>query len=248
MPTTVAIIEDNPEFLLHFSTVVRSAPDLEWVGAASDGMQGRALIAATPADVYLIDLGLPDMDGTELIRLACATHPDCEVIVVTMFADDTHILDSIEAGATGYFLKDSAAGEIVDCIRTLVAGGAPVSPLIARKILQRLRQGPVTAAMAAPQAAGLAAAAGAVNGARTGTDTGPNAGTTAVSAPALLTEREVQILGLLGKGLSYGEIGATLFISAHTVAQHIKNIYRKLAVHSRGEAVYAASRLGLLAL
>ena len=240
MPTTVAIIEDNPEFRLHFNTVVRSAADLEWVGAAADGMQGRALIAGTRADVYLIDLGLPDMDGTELIRLACATHPDCEVIVVTMFADDTHILDSIEAGATGYFLKDSAAGEIVDCIRTLVAGGAPVSPLIARKILQRLRQGPVTAA--------LAAAAGAVKGAPIGTDAGPRAGTTAVAAPALLTEREVQILGLLGKGLSYGEIGATLFISAHTVAQHIKNIYRKLAVHSRGEAVYAASRLGLLAL
>ncbi len=237
MPSTIAIIEDNPEFRQRFIDIVETAPDLRLVGAAADGATGRALIASTPADVFLIDLGLPDMDGTLLIREALVAHPDCEVLVITVFADDAHILASIEAGATGYLLKDSGSADVVSCIRTLVDGGSPVSPMIARRILQKLR-----APADAPSKPGgtartnASAAAGAVAKVEAGVR--PSGGT--------LTEREVQILGLLGKGLSYGEIGATLFISAHTVAQHIKNIYRKLAVHSRGEAVYTASKLGLV--
>ncbi|MBC7415511.1 MAG: response regulator transcription factor [Herminiimonas sp.] len=221
MPITIAIIEDNPEFRQRFIDIIDAAPDLALVGCAIDGAQGRALIAASRADVFLIDLGLPDIDGTVLIREAIATHPGCDVMVISVFADDAHVLASIEAGATGYLLKDSMSAAIVDCIHTLVAGGSPVSPMIARRILQKLRATP-----AAPAARVVK----------------PEV----VPGAALLTEREVQILGLLGKGLSYGEIGAALFISAHTVAQHIKNIYRKLAVHSRGEAVYAASKLGMV--
>lgn len=230
MPTTVAIIEDNPQFLQRFAEMVDAAPELMLVGCATNGSQGRALISGTQADVYLVDLGLPDMDGTDLIREAVATHPDCDVLVITVFADDAHILTSIEAGATGYLLKDSASADMVDCIRTLVSGGSPVSPLIARRILQKVRHAPQQ--MAPLPAPATREPARVITGA-----TG-----------SALTEREVQILGLLGKGLSYGEIGQSLFISAHTVAQHIKNIYRKLAVHSRGEAVYAASKLGLVAL
>lgn len=221
MPTTIAIIEDNPAFRQRFVDIIETAPELILVGCAIDGAQGRALIAATRADVFLIDLGLPDLDGTLLIGEAIAAHPDCDVLVITVFDDDAHVLACIEAGATGYLLKDTASAEVVSCIHTLVAGGSPVSPMIARRILQKLRGAPHVpeAKTAAPDIS--------VKSAR-------------------LTEREVQILGLLGKGLSYGEIGAALFISAHTVAQHIKNIYRKLAVHSRGEAVYAASKLGLM--
>lgn len=226
MPTTIAIIEDNPEFRQRFVELVEAAPELVLIGSAVDGQQGMALIAATRADVYLIDLGLPDMDGTVLIREAIAAHPDCDVLVITVFADEAHILASIEAGATGYLLKDSASADVIECIRTVVRGGSPVSPLIARKILQKVRSAQVREHIVAP----------------------PPADAPAASIASALTEREVQILGLLGKGLSYGEIGAALFISAHTVAQHIKNIYRKLAVHSRGEAVYTASKLGLVAL
>lgn len=231
MPTTIAIIEDNPEFRQRFIELVDAAPELTLVGAAVDGREGRALIAATRADVYLIDLGLPDLDGTVLIREAIASHPDCDVLVITVFADEAHILASIEAGATGYLLKDSASADVIECIRTVVRGGSPVSPLIARKILQKVRSESLRETLVA-QPAGL-----------------PVAPSSPVAATAsALTEREIQILGLLGKGLSYGEIGAALFISAHTVAQHIKNIYRKLAVHSRGEAVYTANKLGLVAL
>lgn len=236
MSTTIAIIEDNPEFRQRFIALVEAAPELTLVGSAVDGREGRALIAGIRADVYLIDLGLPDMDGTVLIREAIAAHPDCDVLVITVFADDAHILASIEAGATGYLLKDSASADVIECIRTVVRGGSPVSPLIARKILQKvrsvqLRDSVVVLPTEMPAARSL-----------------PAALAPAASLASALTEREVQILGLLGKGLSYGEIGAALFISAHTVAQHIKNIYRKLAVHSRGEAVYTASKLGLVAL
>ena len=230
MPTTVAIIEDNPQFRQRFAEVVEAAPELMLLDWAVDGAQGRKLIAETRADVYLIDLGLPDLDGTELIREALATYPDCEVLVITVFADDAHILSSIEAGATGYLLKDSSSADIVACIRTLVNGGSPVSPLIARRILQKVRS-EQAGSMPVP------AATGAID-----------MHVPAPRPPSTLTEREIQILGLLGKGLSYSEIGQSLFISAHTVAQHIKNIYRKLAVHSRGEAVYAATRLGLVVL
>jgi DNA-binding NarL/FixJ family response regulator len=229
MPTTVAIIEDNPQFRQRFAEVVNTSPELLLLGCAANGSEGRALIANSRADVYLIDLGLPDMDGAQLIREAVATYPDCDVLVIAVFADDAHILTSIEAGATGYLLKDSTPADIVDCIRTLVGGGSPVSPLIARRILQKVRGEQQALASVAPRA--------------------PEPVPAVVTPIATtLTEREIQILGLLGKGLSYGEIGQSLFISAHTVAQHIKNIYRKLAVHSRGEAVYAASKLGLVAL
>lgn len=236
MPSTIAIIEDNPAFRQRFIDIIEAAPDLVMAGWAADGAAGRALIASTPADVFLIDLGLPDMDGTVLIGEALAAHPGSEVLVITVFADDAHILASIEAGATGYLLKDSGPADMVGCIHMLLAGGSPVSPMIARRILHKLRAPaapamPLTAAVTEPaRPPGTARASVAANG--------------PVGGP--LTEREVQILGLLGKGLSYGEIGAALFISAHTVAQHIKNIYRKLAVHSRGEAVYAASKLGLV--
>lgn len=229
MPTTIAIIEDNPDFRQRFIDIVTNESELLLLGHAADGAQGRALIASTAADVYLIDLGLPDLDGTVLIREACERHPNCDVLVITVFADDTHILASIEAGATGYLLKDSASADIIDCIRTLVSGGSPVSPLIARKILQKVRgEQAIAPSTGSPVPAPSVRPASGIG--------------------STLTEREIQILGLLGKGLSYGEIGAALFISAHTVAQHIKNIYRKLAVHSRGEAVYAASKLGLMAL
>lgn len=232
MPTTIAIIEDNPELLQRFVDLVETAPELALIGSAVDGQEGRALIAKLRADVYLIDLGLPDMDGTILIGEAIAAHPDCDVLVITVFADEAHILASIEAGATGYLLKNSASADVIECIRTVVRGGSPVSPLIARKILQKLRKAQQSEAI----------------GQQTLRQPAVSAAAPAATTASELTEREAQILGLLGRGLSYGEIGAALFISAHTVAQHIKNIYRKLAVHSRGEAVYTATKLGLVAL
>lgn len=225
MLTAIAIIEDNLEFLDRFSDIIKSNADFTLVGTATNGADGIALINSDRADVYLVDLGLPDMDGTELIKHAVRTHVDCDVVVITVFGDDAHVIASIEAGATGYILKDSLPIDIIDCICTLRDGGSPVSPVIARRILQKFRVNKTAPAKL---------------------DTVSLVRHSSVTEETL-TDREIQVLRALAKGLSFKEIGESHFISAHTVARHVKNIYRKMAVHSRGEAVYAATKMGIIA-
>jgi len=222
MVTKVAIIEDNAEFLSRFRHVIESSAEFSFIGSAANGTDGMALINNVAADAYLIDLGLPDIHGIELIRHAVRLRPDCDVMVITIFADDAHVIQSIEAGATGYILKDSTSLDILECIRTLREGGSPISPLIARRILQKFQLPAVRVAVH------------------------PVPDIPAQITPTPLSEREYQVLYALSKGLSFKEIGARYFISSHTVARHVKKIYRVLAVHSRGEAVYEATKLGIL--
>lgn len=209
--TRIVIVEDEPEFRSRVSEIIRAEAGFALVGTAGNGAEALALIEATAAEVFLVDLGLPDMDGTRIIRAASARYPEADVVVVTVFGDDRHVLSSIEAGATGYLLKDLSAEDLVRSIRSLRAGGSPISPVIARRLLQRLRP---------PSPA----------------EEGP------------LSAREREILQLIAKGFSFEEVGGLLSISAHTVTSHVKNIYRKLAVHSRSEAVYEANKLGMLRL
>ena len=223
MVTTVAIIEDNAEFLSRFRHVIESGPDLSFAGSATNGTDGLALISNVAADAYLIDLGLPDIPGIELIRHAVRLRPECDVMVITLFADETHVMQSIEAGATGYLLKDSTSLDILESIKTLRLGGSPISPMIARRILQKFQTVAQSPAPADRQR-----------------------DIPAQNAASPLSEREYQVLYALSKGLSFKEIGARYYISSHTVARHVKKIYRVLAVHSRGEAVYEATKLGLL--
>jgi len=218
----VLIVEDEPEFLNRFAQAVRSDANLHLLGAVASGSEAIALLDDRVPDVMLVDLGLPDIDGVQLIRHAAARHPGTDVLVVTMFGDDEHVLASIEAGATGYLLKDTSIERIVASICEIRAGGSPISPTIARKVLGRFRAAP-------------AAAAPALNGGAVGaTEASP------------LSARETDILRLVSKGLSCAEVGQHLSISTHTVVTHVKNIYRKLAVHSRGEAIFEAGQLGLL--
>lgn len=226
----VAIIEDEPELRLRFERILRAEDWLDVTGAVGDAAGGRALIERRAADLYLIDLGLPDGDGLDLIRLASGLQPDADLLVVTVFGDDAHVMAAIEAGATGYLLKDTAPVELLKWIRTLRDGGSPLSPVIARRLLQRFR-----ADEAGTRAAALA------RGSAPGASAAPPA-----PAESPLSARETEVLRLLAKGLSYAEIGGLLGISAHTVTQHIKHIYRKLSVRSRGEAVFEATQLGLL--
>lgn len=218
--TRILIVEDEPEFLRRFSVAVARDPALELVAAVSSGKNGIAALDQHRPDVLLIDLGLPDIHGAQVIRHAAAALPECDVLVVTMFGDDEHVVESIEAGATGYLLKDASAERIVTSIHELRAGGAPISPGIARRILAKFR------VASRPEQK--------------------------TEAPPLdkpgspLTSRETELLRLTAKGLTFDSIGELLQISPHTVVSHIKNIYRKLAVHSRTEAVYEASQMGLL--
>lgn len=221
MNTSVVIVEDEPEFLRRFSEAVLLDPRLRLLGAVSNGAAAKALLDTGPPDVMLVDLGLPDIDGVELIRHAARRCPQCDVIVVTMFGDDGHVLSSIEAGATGYLLKDASAERVAAGIHEVREGGSPISPSIARRVLSRFRIAP-----SAPPT--------------------PPAPAQRQEPGSPLSDRETEILRLIAKGISFDTVGEVLGISSHTVVAHVKKIYRKLAVHSRGEAVYEAGQMGLL--
>jgi DNA-binding NarL/FixJ family response regulator len=219
MTTSVLIVEDEPEFMRRFTNAILSDSALALAGSASTARTAIAMIDAQPPDVILLDLGLPDLDGVEVIRHVMRRGCGSDVLVVTRFDDDQHVLDSIEAGAAGYLLKDALPEGIVASVRDLRGGGSPISPGIARRILDRFRlaMGPVRLVPALPSKGG-----------------------------SPLTERETELLRLTAKGLSFDTISELMGISPHTVVAHVRKIYRKLAVHSRGEAVYEATQLGLL--
>jgi DNA-binding NarL/FixJ family response regulator len=206
----IMIVDDDPEFLSRCCRIVASDPALRLVGAFPDGTSAKHALAAIQPDVLLVDLGLPDMNGVELIRESARRYPDTEILVITMFGDEAHVLASIEAGATGYLLKDALPTEFIGLINELRAGGSPISPIIARQLLKRFRP------------------------------------PTPPSADVSLSEREHEVLALTAKGFSFAEIARLLDISPHTVTSHVKKIYQKLSVHSRGEAVYEANRMGLI--
>lgn len=219
MHISVAIIEDHPVFLAHFADIVNSDPGLALAGTATNGKEGRDLIRNINADIYLVDLGLPDFSGLTLLPEIVQLRPAANTMVISVFDDDAHILAAIEAGATGYLLKDSDRRNVGDALREIHAGGSSLSPAIAKKILALLRRRHDEPSEATP---------------------------TMPAGGDLLTERETEVLHQLATGLAFREIAAALGISSHTVAQHVRNIYKKLSVRSRGKAVYEATKLGIL--
>lgn len=219
MTIRVLIVEDEPEFMRRFSNAVLNDPKLSLVAAVSTGEAGLAMLDLQTPDVLLVDLGLPDIHGVKLIAHAAKRYPACDVLVVTMFADDENVVASIEAGASGYLLKDASSERIAASIHELRNGGAPISPGIARRVLQRFRM------QVSPTE---------------GSDTKP------ATEASPLTLRETELLRMVAKGFTFETIGKLLDISPHTVVAHVKKIYRKLAVHSRSEAVYEAGQMGLL--
>lgn len=228
MSVKVVIVEDEPEFLRRFSDAVLAEPALCLSGAVSTVAAACSLIDEVNPDVVLTDLGLPDGHGVDVIRRAVARRPNCDVLVVTMFGDDGNVIDSLAAGATGYLMKDALPEHITTAILQVRDGGSPISPAIARRVLQRFRVSAIAPATAtAPRVVA-------------GTST------TADAEASPLSQRETEILRLVAKGLSFKDVGHILNISSHTVVTHVKRVYQKLAVHSRGEAVYEANQLGLL--
>lgn len=213
--TTVMVVEDDPAFLTRFCKIVSSDAELELFAAVADLASARQAMRAAVPDVLLIDLGLPDGSGIDLIRETARRRPESDIMVITVFGDEDHVLASIEAGATGYILKDSLPVEFVHLIKQLRAGGSPISPVIARQLLKRLK----------PRGSEAAT---------------PPAEETPLSA------RETEVLGFVAKGFSFAEIARLLGVSPHTVISHVKKIYQKLAVHSRGEAVFEAGKMGLI--
>ena len=135
----LAVVEDDPSFLEAVSAAAAATDDVRMSATAATLGAGLALLAGPPAQVLLTDLGLPDGSGIEMIRAARARWPQCEVVVATMFGEEEKVLAAIEAGASGYLLKDALPASLMDEIRSVHAGGSPVSPMIARQLLRRLR-------------------------------------------------------------------------------------------------------------
>src|SRR5690606_14290277 len=141
MVTRVLIVEDEPTFQRRLSEAVQADPQLHLLALVSSGAAAKALLDAQAPDVMLVDLGLPDVDGLDVIRHAARHRPACDVMVVTVFGDEAHLMASIAAGATGYLLKDASDERIAAAIHELRAGGAPISPGLARRVLAHLRVG-----------------------------------------------------------------------------------------------------------
>lgn len=210
----VLLIEDDPATRERLAGIVRAVPDLRLAGELGDRQGALQWLAENRAPrVLLVDLELPDGSGIDIIRAARGASPGTEAMVISVFGDEAHVVAAIEAGATGYLLKDSSAEEIGAAILKLIAGESPISSAIARHLLRRFQP----ALKAQP----------------------------AATAPRL-TPREAEVLQLIAKGLSYGRIADALSMSPNTVPSYIKQIYRKLEVNSRGEAVFEAMQMGLL--
>jgi DNA-binding NarL/FixJ family response regulator len=145
----VVIVEDDPASLQRFVQAVQQAPDMQVQQTFTNGRDALAWLEHHAPDVLLTDLGLPDLPGLAVITYCAQRHVSCEIMVITMYEDESHVLRSLEAGAGGYLLKDSSSDEIPARIRELRAGGAPMTPVIARQVLRRFRLTP-SAGQAAP--------------------------------------------------------------------------------------------------
>lgn len=217
LPAPVLVVEDEPLLQQRLRGVLLGlgyAPDA-LVFAASLA-EARGCLEVQPVALALVDLQLPDGNGRELIEQMRADDPGLGILVVSAWSSEEAILGALRAGATGYVLKERDDIEVSLSIRSVLRGGAPIDPFIARRILDLL---PAAATPAAAQPAPL---------------------------PEALSAREAQILRLVADGLSNREIAEQLFLSRHTVECHVKRIYRKLAVPSRTRAVHEARARGLL--
>ncbi|HEX2605234.1 MAG TPA: response regulator transcription factor [Oxalicibacterium sp.] len=219
---TVLLVEDDAVTRRSLGLAIEKEPALQLLDALDSVQTATEFLKRQAPDILLVDLGLPDGSGIDVIRFCALTHPHCGIMVITVSSDEDSVLDSIEAGASAYLLKDAGRPDIARALLDLHAGGSPISPSIARKVLARMR--------GAKGEASKETAIGAASG----------------EPPVFLTKRETSILELIARGDSYSDVARELALSVGTVQTHIKNIYDKLSVHSRGAAVYEANRRGLL--
>ena len=215
------IVEDEPAMQERLRYVLSTLGCDENRISVTDSVAGaRQLLDKQGYGVVLVDIGLPDGSGVELIGWLQAHHPGVPAVVISAWRTEEIIFAALRAGAIGYLLKERDDIELGIALRSIEQGGAPIDPSIARHILAWLATHQPLPAEAAVQASG--------------------------KAPAALTRRERKILELVSQGLSNRDMAESLSISRLTVECHTKNIYRKLAVSSRTEAVFEGRRHGLL--
>lgn len=215
----VYLIEDDPSILSFVTHVLSGRPGWRLLGHATSVAQARRDAAASGASVFLIDLGLPDGRGEDVLRHLAQACPHAELLVFTVFGEESRLLEALQAGATGYVLKGCTHEELLGAIEQIRSGGAPISPILARLLLRQFR----------------------------GNETQAQVATTEHLAPVQqLSERETEVLRLVAQGYLNREIADRLSISVTTVGTHIKNMYRKLSVHTRVQVLRAAQERGLL--
>jgi DNA-binding NarL/FixJ family response regulator len=214
----VVVCEDQPQILRAQVKILQESPEIEVVGTALSGEAVLELLQQKRPDVLLQDLGLPRMSGIEVTRQVKRKWPSIEVLIFTIFDEEEKVLDAVKAGASGYLLKGASSEKILEAIREVKAGGSVIQPSLARRLLRHFR---VLEADAKPAL-------------REEPPTRP------------LTEREVEILRLIAKGLSNNEAAGVLDLSRATVRTHLEHIYDKLEVTNRVEAVTEGLRKGLI--
>jgi NarL family two-component system response regulator LiaR len=202
----VLIVDDHSVVRMGLRVFLDLQPDIEVVGEAADGSEGVAMARRLEPDVILMDLLMPNMDGITAIGRIKAERPETEVVTMTSFIEEDKVTAALEAGASGYVLKDAEAEEVAAAVRAAFAGEVHLDPAVARLLAQRMRQRKLPEeSLAEP-----------------------------------LTEREKEVLGLLGQGMSNKEIGTTLFITERTARTYVSNILGKLGLASRTQAALYA--------
>lgn len=221
--TTVALVEDEPEMRERLARAISGTPSLRLIHTAGTATAMKEWLADNRPDVLLVDLGLPDQSGITVIEYCREASPVTEIMVVTMFGDEGHMISAFEAGARGYLLKDGTEEDLARHVQSLRAGGSPMSPLIARQLLQRISPDRASATTNATPPAR------------------PRGDLTEKLSP-----REHEIISLVARGYTYPEMARLTSVSLSTIHTHVKSIYSKLAVHSKTEAVFEARQMGLL--
>lgn len=220
----VVVVEDDTNFRDGIREFLDTEPGFEVISVFSSGEE--LLVAAQwtpeqvrnpPWDVTLMDIQMPGMTGIETTRRLKALAPDLPIVMLTVFEDPARILEAICAGADGYVLKKAAPEEIADQLRSIVGGGSPLTPGVARTVLDLLRTSPE------------------------GTASQP-----VTPLPVKLTDRELAVLRQLARGLSYKQVASAEEISLDTVRTYVRRLYRKLQVHNVAEAVGHAIRAGIV--
>lgn len=204
-PIRVLIAEDQHIVRQGLVLILSQDPGVAVVGQAANGREAVALHERHSPDVTLVDLRMPELDGVGAVEEILARAPDAGILILTTFDGDEDIHRALTAGAKGYLLKDATTETLLDAVRQIAAGNAYLPPVIASRLMSRMR---------APD----------------------------------LTERELQVLEQMADGKSNREIGAALFIAEGTVKLHVNNLFAKLGVGSRVEAVTLALRRGLVRL
>jgi DNA-binding NarL/FixJ family response regulator len=210
-PISVAIIEDHREFRDYLTALISGSEGFECIGSFRSVEDALPKVKAKVPDVILLDIGLPGMSGIEGIRLFKAHYPEILLLTLTVHDDDERIFDALCAGASGYLLKKTQPGQLIDSVKEAAQGGAPMSPEVARRVIRLFRE------IRPPD-----------------------------RADYNLTPHEIRILKLLVEGHNYKTAAAKLSVAPTTINFHLQNIYQKLQVHSKTEAVAKALRNRLI--